>query len=69
MNRFQRQTPISSRTPPARKNDALSEQRYADLLKSAGDSAFVVSDVERQAVIIEINACMARDGLTVKNLL
>jgi len=72
MNRFQRQTPTSSRTQPARRNDALSEQRYADLLKSASDffaTAFVASDDERQSVIIEINACMARYGLTAEDLL
>ena len=57
---------------PARRNDALSEQRYADLLKSASDffaTAFVVSDDERQAVIIEINARMVRYGLTAEDLL
>jgi hypothetical protein len=72
MNRFQRQTPTSSRTQPSRRSDALSEQRYADLLKSASDffaTAFVASDDERQAVIIEINECMARYGLTAEDLL
>jgi hypothetical protein len=72
MNRFPRQTPISSRIQPARRNDALSEQRYADLLKSASDffaNAFVVSDDERQSVIIEINARMVRYGLTAEDLL
>jgi len=72
MNRFQRQTPTSFRTQPDRKTDDLSEQRYADLLKSASvffASAFVVSDDERQAAIIEINERMVRYGLTVQDLL
>lgn len=72
MNRFQRQAPTSPRAQPNRKSDALSDQRYADLLKSASDffaTAFVASDDERQAVIIEINERMARYGLTAEDLL
>jgi heme oxygenase len=72
MNRSQRQTPTRFRTQPDRKTDDLSEQRYADLLKSASvffASAFVASDDERQAAIIEINERMVRYGLTVQDLL
>jgi len=72
MNRFQRQTPTSFRTQPDRRNDDLSEQRYADLLKSASiffASTFVASDDERQAAIGEINERLVRYGLTVQDLL
>jgi len=72
MNRFHRQSATSSRQQPSTKNDGLSEQRYADLLKSASDffaSAFVAGDDERQAAIVEINARMVRYGLTAEDLL
>jgi hypothetical protein len=49
----------------------LSEQRYADLLKSASDffaSAVVATDDQRQTAIDEINERMAQYGLTVEDL-
>jgi hypothetical protein len=71
MNRFRRQTPFSSQPPQVKKQESLSEQRYADLLKSASSffaSAVEVTDDERQVVIVEINERMAQYGLTVDDL-
>ena len=71
MNRFSRQTPFSSKPLQVKRQESLSEQRYADLLKSASDffaSAVEAPDEERQVVIVEINERMAQYGLTVDDL-
>jgi hypothetical protein len=71
MNRFHRQPPSSSRPKQNVKNESLSEQRYAELLKSASDffaSSVVATDDQRQTAIDEINERMAQYGLTVKDL-
>jgi len=71
MNRFRRQTPFSSQPLQVKRQESLSEQRYAALLKSA--SSFFASSVEatadeRQAAIDEINERMTQYGLTLDDL-
>jgi hypothetical protein len=71
MNRFPRQTTYNPRPSPVKKPGPLSEQRYADLLKSASDffaSAFELTDEERKVKISEIKELMNRHRLTVEDL-
>jgi hypothetical protein len=71
MNRFPRQTIYNPRPSLVKKPGPLSEQRYADLLKSASDFfalAVEVTDDERKVKISEINELMNKRGLTVEDL-
>jgi hypothetical protein len=71
MNHFRRQTPFSYPPQANKRQESLSEQRYADLLRSASKffaSSVEVTDDERQAKIIGINELMTQYGLTVEDL-
>jgi hypothetical protein len=71
MNRFQRQDRPRAPVQPSRRHESLSEQRYADMLKSASAlfaSADVDTDSVRRAAIDEINELMTQYGLTVDDL-
>jgi hypothetical protein len=71
MNRSRRQTPFSSQPLQVQRQESLSEQRYAALLKSASSffaSAIEVTDDERQVAIVEINERISPYGLTVEDL-
>jgi type III secretory pathway lipoprotein EscJ len=72
MNHFRRQTLFSSPLQANKRQESLSEQRYADLLKSASDffaSSVEVTDDERQTAIDEINKRMVEYGLTAEDLM
>jgi hypothetical protein len=71
MNRFSRQTTYSSHPTPVKRAEPLSEQRYADLLKSASNffaSAVEATKDKRQVKISEINELMNKHRLTVEDL-
>jgi hypothetical protein len=71
MNRFSRQTTYSPHPAPVKGAEPLSEQRYADLLRSASNffaSAVEVTDDERKVKISEIKELLNRHKLTVEDL-